>query len=417
MAVCSFLGHRDIYDTDIEDRLQTAIERIVNENEAVEFLLYHRGDFSNQCILAALRVRSIFPEKVRITFILPEDYFEFPGKNPLYGKRHIPLCMADKIMMPHIEPAKNKKDSYILYRRTMQWMIQRSTHLVSCLYEDLCEVESRLKVYIASRPHLEIVDIASEKTVQTIAEMVLTIPEKEQSVYFRVKAGDTLKDIAKPLGVSSSRVQQILNYGCQKLRKHLNWKYLKVQFAEKGGRNQSCAIFSAGEITKEKRAWFGRIVDFLIEVCNVRTFYIEDVYTHSAFAKDLKQWSNSHRELRITAVVTHQNYPENSAELKDIGMGCCPPCHAVVCVGWADNRDRSPLGTTFDMIDLASFCLCDFTAALGLAEIRQYAARTKRTILLDLSRSCGKLGLQDRSSSGCDKSDGAESYLIPKKAE
>lgn len=417
MIVCSFLGHRDIYDADITDRLQAAVERIVNKHNAVEFLLYQHGDFSSQCILAALRVRSIFPEKVRITLVLPEDYFEHSGRNFLYAKRHIPLYMVDKMVMPHIEPAKNEKDSYVRYMRTMQWIIQKSTHLICYLYEYLYEAESRLIGHVTQTPGLEVIDIASEKTVRVIAETAVTLPERERSVYLRMKDGDKLKDIAKLLNISSSRVQQILNSGCQKLRRHLNWKYLKVQFSEKGSRNQSCSIFSAGEITKEKRAGFDRIVDFLIEVYHVRTFYVEDVYIHSDFTVDLKRRVNSYQGLRIVAVTSPQNYPESDAELGDIGAECCPPCHAAVCVGWADHRDRSSLGTIFDMMDLASFCLCDFVTVSDFTKIQQYAAKAKRTVLLDLNRACDESGLQSRSFANRDRPGTSGIYSVLEKTE
>lgn len=42
MAVCSFLSHESIYDADVEDRLQTAADQVVNENESVEFLLNYK---------------------------------------------------------------------------------------------------------------------------------------------------------------------------------------------------------------------------------------------------------------------------------------------------------------------------------------------------------------------------------------
>ena len=56
MAVCSFLGHNGgydkegIYDVDIQDRLRAAVDRVVNKNNTVEFLMYQRDPFFDRCL-------------------------------------------------------------------------------------------------------------------------------------------------------------------------------------------------------------------------------------------------------------------------------------------------------------------------------------------------------------------------------
>ena len=43
-AICLFFGHDDVYDPDIDNMLQSAVEKVVDENETVEFLVYqHLG--------------------------------------------------------------------------------------------------------------------------------------------------------------------------------------------------------------------------------------------------------------------------------------------------------------------------------------------------------------------------------------
>ena len=40
MAVCSFAGHKEVYDADMASKMQTEVDRLVKENDAVEFLVY-----------------------------------------------------------------------------------------------------------------------------------------------------------------------------------------------------------------------------------------------------------------------------------------------------------------------------------------------------------------------------------------
>ena len=43
MAVCLFLGHWDIFDADIDSRLQEAVDLVIQKNKQVEFFVYKIG--------------------------------------------------------------------------------------------------------------------------------------------------------------------------------------------------------------------------------------------------------------------------------------------------------------------------------------------------------------------------------------
>lgn len=97
IAVCSFIGHEQVYDTDLEYRLQAVVEQIIERHEAVEFLIYPRGKFYYLCMLAALRARTCFPKKVTITLILPENN----AKNT-----KVPSFVPDKVVILQFSPSK-----------------------------------------------------------------------------------------------------------------------------------------------------------------------------------------------------------------------------------------------------------------------------------------------------------------------
>ena len=52
IAVCSFIGHEEVYDADLEHRLQTVVEQIIEYHETVEFLIYPRGRFYYLCTVS-----------------------------------------------------------------------------------------------------------------------------------------------------------------------------------------------------------------------------------------------------------------------------------------------------------------------------------------------------------------------------
>lgn len=69
IAVCSFIGHHDVYDVDLQFRMQETVDRLAAEHEAIEFLVYPGGRYSYVFLLAVLRARTQYPQKVTITFV------------------------------------------------------------------------------------------------------------------------------------------------------------------------------------------------------------------------------------------------------------------------------------------------------------------------------------------------------------
>ena len=79
MAVCFFLskdsGFHGIYDADLHDRVQAAVDHILEENEDVTFLLHYYGGFYDICLQAVLKAKASRPERIAIAQVLSgEDY-------------------------------------------------------------------------------------------------------------------------------------------------------------------------------------------------------------------------------------------------------------------------------------------------------------------------------------------------------
>lgn len=153
MDVCSFLGHRKVYDVNIDDALQEAAHQVVEEHGTVEFLIYQCGNFYSRRLLAALRERTRCPEKVTITLVLHEDYFKAREKYVWRLEERIPFCIVDKVITPPLETASSR-DNTMPYKRMLRWLLENSTCLISCLYQELYERESRLFDCVKNRPIL-----------------------------------------------------------------------------------------------------------------------------------------------------------------------------------------------------------------------------------------------------------------------
>ncbi len=305
MAICSFFGHNDVYDPDIDNMLQSAVEKVVDENETVEFLVYQHGRFYNCCFLAALKARSRYPGKVTITIVLHEEYFEGRGMYAWNKHSWIPFCMVDRVIIPPVDKSitegTKRRSTTPSYKQIIRWLLARSTHLISYLYRDLFEIENRLLNRAEAMHTLTIIDVSCSETVQAIANCVGHLPDRERLVYQAISAGHKCRCLTEQMGVNKSRVHQILSNGCRRIGEHLNWRYLKTLYTDKEKR--LCSIFFADQITEDILKNFNAIIDFLIEVCEVRNFYIEASRSRSKLVTQIKRHSIPGRPLRILAII------------------------------------------------------------------------------------------------------------------
>ena len=129
MAVCTFLGHQNVYDADIECRLQTAVNMVASENETVEFWLYPDETFFNYCLLAVLRVKKQNPQKIRICLVADESkYTKLMQQEP----GSIPACMFDRIILCRTDDKKSN-DFTMPYKTLLRYVVQ-NLHMLSLIF-------------------------------------------------------------------------------------------------------------------------------------------------------------------------------------------------------------------------------------------------------------------------------------------
>lgn len=369
MAVCSFMGHEDVYDVNIESRLQLAVDQIVANHESVEFLIYQRGKFYELCLLTALKAKTCQPQKVTITLVVHKDGAHYVSA---------PDCMIDKTVVLCFE--RPKKDAvYILHKKALRWLIQNSTHVITCVYGQLYDPYNRLPQRL---PMLEVISLESPEIETAILEIVPSLTEKEQTIYQKISEGYMLKEAGQVLGVSHERARQILAQGSETIRKHLRRRYLQALTPEQRRKKRTCGLFAMGESLHEPTDCLKSVIDFLVSTYKVSDIYVEQAYVQSDFMAVL---DISQQKLHITAMVNGKPLTENDDSLDELMLLLRPPCHAVGCISWADSKSMADgFGVVADMIERMDFCICDLSAASNAKKIRKYATQAKHTILLDI---------------------------------
>ena len=385
MAICSFVGHRDVYDVDIQSRMQAVVDQLLIEHETVEFLIYPDGAFSCVFLLAALRARTNYPQKVTITLV---SQYSSPRQ---MGNAEQSYCyISDKLVTPDI-PASKKDDPTMGHKRMLQWIVQNSTHIISYFYDTLYDPDSQPVKY--SKP-LEI-DLTTYETEAAILTAVSLMTEREQVVFQKMCEGCTLKEAGSAIGVKTERTRQILQHGCRTIRTELRRRYSKMLTAGQEPENRTCGLFALGEATYDSLTCFKRIMEFLISDYNANSIYVEGSYAHSGFLFALVDNSvsfMSRNKAHVTGLVGGKSLSENDDDLDAIKAALCPPCHAVGYVSRVDSSDNPhDFDVIADMIERTDFCICNLSTTPHAEKIRKYAAQTKRTVLLDIS-CLGKVG-------------------------
>ena len=79
MAVCVFVGHRTWNLGNLLPQLQTAVTKVVQESDSVEFLFYHHNctePFYDRCLLAANWIKQRSRKGVRITMLVNSRHYD-----------------------------------------------------------------------------------------------------------------------------------------------------------------------------------------------------------------------------------------------------------------------------------------------------------------------------------------------------
>ena len=249
MAVCSFIGDMDLYDLDMYPKVCAAINGIVAENSEVKFLFYPFNKmeaFMNICLRAALEAKSHFSQKVTIALVLDEAGYE---KFQEQDSGSLPYCVIDRVILPFTIPSE-RSDHVNHYKKIQRWMIQESTHVLSYLYRQFFRAENQLLDYAKSRS-ITIIDLTDRDTEYSIDENIALLSEKERRAIQIIQTGHTRKEVETSLGISSTRVSQILTQSGRTLRKYAKKRLIPELFQRREQPPLICSILPMENITPE----------------------------------------------------------------------------------------------------------------------------------------------------------------------
>ena len=150
MTVCTFAGHREVYQANIADRLDEAINQIIDTDDSFRFLVGGIGDFDGLCSSAVRRAKRKFPNKqIRLELVLPYLTQELNENKQFYEASYDDVIVPIELAGVHYKSAITKRN---------RWMVEKSNWLVAFVYRDFGGAYTTLRY--AEKKGLQIINLA-----------------------------------------------------------------------------------------------------------------------------------------------------------------------------------------------------------------------------------------------------------------
>ena len=152
MSVCTFAGHREVYQANIADKLDEAISRIIKNDDCFRFLVGGMGDFDGMCSSAVRRAKRNYPNKqISLELILPYLTQELNENKSYYEISYDDVVVPIELAGVHYKSAITKRN---------RWMVDKSDWMIAFVYRDFGGAYTSLRY--AEKKGLQIINLAKE---------------------------------------------------------------------------------------------------------------------------------------------------------------------------------------------------------------------------------------------------------------
>ena len=128
MKVCTFAGHREVYQSDIGERLESEIEKLLQVDHEFLFLTGGMGQFDGMGAGAVRAAKRRHPEKsITLALVLPYPSNRLNTDKEYYESRY------DQIMIPEELDAVHYMAAIGLRNR---WMVDQADTVIAYVYRN-----------------------------------------------------------------------------------------------------------------------------------------------------------------------------------------------------------------------------------------------------------------------------------------
>ena len=154
MTVCTFAGHREVWDVGIQAALDEEVEKLLEKEGQYVFYSGGMGQFDALCAAAVRRGKLRHPESdIKLVLVLPYMKQEINADKRYFEEIYDDIIVPEELMGVHYKQAIGKRN---------RWMVDRADVLFSYVYREFGGAYKTLR-YAEKRKNLKIVSFASDK--------------------------------------------------------------------------------------------------------------------------------------------------------------------------------------------------------------------------------------------------------------
>ena len=152
MTVCTFAGHREVYQSNISEALDQALAEIIENDNSIRFLVGGMGEFDKMCASAVRRAKRKYPNtEIRLELVLPYLTNDINENKSFYEMSYDNIIVPFELAGVHYKSVITKRN---------RWLVDNSDWLIAFVYRDFGGAYTTLRY--AEKKGLQIVNLAKQ---------------------------------------------------------------------------------------------------------------------------------------------------------------------------------------------------------------------------------------------------------------
>ncbi len=386
MKRCYFTGMRDIFDSELIELLKDECEKVIINEDLVEFwFLYGEHDsYIGSCICLATWLRTKYPEKVRIVRVFdpvkndePYDWYR-----EAYNTR-FPRCLPDRnVFAPVMDEgvAKIKMVFVQQANKIERWILRQMDVVFAYYYPNLEDSIISQIEFVQKSCNAKVIHIRFDETEKFIQEKAETMFDKRTTTILAMLRDNVpQKEIGKVVGVTTSRIGQIAHKAARDIR----YELLRRGVRRKTDKERKCALCSIGnEASALQLAIFESLLVYLSETYQIKEFWIDEKSCNTPYGAVLAKWCAQRSNYGPSAKVVVCVKEEEPGAWDNCIRKYVPPYFSVINLG-IESDEWSAICD--DMIRQCSCVITDFASPDSLF-IKELCAKSGDRYLFNLPK-------------------------------
>ena len=152
MTVCTFAGHREVYQANIPEALDQALAEIIENDNSIRFLVGGMGEFDKMCASAVRRAKRKYPNtEISLELVLPYLTNDINENKSFYEMSYDNIIVPFELAGVHYKSVITKRN---------RWLVDNSDWLIAFVYRDFGGAYTTLRY--AEKKGLQIVNLAKQ---------------------------------------------------------------------------------------------------------------------------------------------------------------------------------------------------------------------------------------------------------------